>query len=190
MLCCCSKDMITPSDRKLFCFDFDQTLVNGHFHNTIVKAKVKTRDAMLQLIESLLVDPTVGLKNPKEVKDIMQSALRNGHAVAIVSFTSFPECFVPTLTKLGLSPDEIAQIGQFHGFPSHPKLYKNEHIAKAMDFAGITNKQNVYLIDDDPQNCAFAEQIGCHAIVVPSEKNAPPFYLHELRQIAATNSSS
>jgi len=170
--------------RKLFCFDFDQTLVNGHFHNTICNAKLKRKEQLPQFVDQLLADPNMGLKNSKEVKEIMRSALQNGHSVAIVSFTSFPQCFEPTLRKIGLTSEEIALIGKFHGFPTDPKNHKNEHLKKAMEYAKITDNSAVYLIDDDPANCEHAARFGCQAVVVPSEKNSPPFYLRNVIDIA------
>lgn len=131
---------------KLICFDFDQTVVNGHFHYAMIGRHIKPNDgrpgvqvlqqngafknmltgqavpnsggAPLQTINEFL-ESGDGLKNAKEMADTIRYAIDNGHKVAITSFTLYPEVILPTLKKLGLADKYIRQICIVGGFPNH-----------------------------------------------------------------------
>lgn len=171
----CCKLIPSAGDNKfLFCFDFDQTIVKGHFHHLLFTERSKfvpsdkqTSFDTIAHTKILLEDSRVGLKHAEKLREVIQLALRNGHHVAITSFTSFPESFIPTLEKLGLSPAEIDVIPGFAGYPVASHVRKNDHLRQAM--AKFKKKSNslVWLIDDDPVNCSKAMEEGFHAVQVP-----------------------
>ncbi len=71
-------------------------------------------------------------------------------------------------------------IGKFWGLPKQLSSGKCEHLARAMSFASISEKQDVILIDDDPNNCRLAVKMGFRAINVPQYPDAEPSYLANL----------
>ena len=171
----------------LFCFDFDQTIVHGHFHSILSteKSKFVPSDGqssydIVSRTKALLEDPTTGLKNPELLLEVIQLALHNGHHVAITSFNKFPDCFVPTLEKLGLSPGEIDMIPRFGGFPMRFEARKNDHIRLAMGQFRMKNENMVWLIDDDYGNCCHAIAEGFNALEVSIEKDDSANYLKEI----------
>lgn len=133
---------------KLICFDFDQTIVNGHFHAAMRGRGVRANDtttgvqvlqqdgtfknmhtgqtvpkssgASLETIEAFLASAD-GLKNGAEMAQTIREAIDNGHKIAITSFTHYPEVVLPTLKKLGLEDKYIQQICIVGGYPSHGK---------------------------------------------------------------------
>ena len=169
----------SEGEKLLFCFDFDQTIVKGHFHHLLTVERNKITSSgknkkfdVVNHTKVLLNDSSVGLKNPDKLKEAIQLALQNGHHVAITSFTSYPETFIPTLEKLGLSKDEIDLIPGISGFPASNNVGKNDHIRQAMARFGINNNKSVWLIDDDPSNCDRARAEGFQAVVVPVNNNS------------------
>eukprot|EP01036_Dinobryon_divergens_P033105 gene33105-42822_t len=181
---------LSVDGKILLCFDFDQTIVNGHFHSILSTEKSKFIPSdgkssydIISRTKSLLEEPSTGLKNPELLLEVIQLALRNGHFVAITSFNKYPECFVPALEKLGLSPGEIDSIPRFGGFPMIFEARKNDHIRRAMARFRMTNNNMVWLIDDDFGNCRHAIAEGFNAVEVPVEEDAPADYLKELLNI-------
>ena len=172
------------NDSQLFCLDFDKTLVNGHFHSSLANAGTKAGQASPEQIGALLDNPDKGLKNPNEMKAFIESSIQAGHKVAITSFTSYPEVIEPTLKKMGLSDETISKIDRVAFLPKDQSQGKAQHMDIAMQNAGITDKSKVTLIDDDERNCRIARRAGMNAIEVPTEKNAPPSYIHEASRIA------
>ena len=177
----------------LFCFDFDQTIVKGHFHHLLYTDKSKfipsDKQSSFDIISRtkiLLEDPSIGLKHADKLREVIQLALHNGHHVAITSFTSFPESFVPTLEKLGLSPAEINVIPGFAGYPVASHVRKNDHLRQAMAKFKVKSNNVVWLIDDDPQNCYKASEEGFNAVQVPvgSNDNSTE-YLQEILKAAS-----
>lgn len=131
---------------KLICFDFDETIVNGHFHATMKGRGVRANDtaigvqvlqqngtfknmhtgqtvpkssgASLETIEAFLASAD-GLKNGAEMAQTIREAIDNNHKIAITSFTHYPEVVLPTLKKLGLEDKYIQQICIVGGYPDH-----------------------------------------------------------------------
>ena len=169
----------------LFCIDFDKTIVNGHFNNilqTTGAAPGEPRNTAL--IEDLLSDPGTGLKNPTEMKELIQTSLANGHKVAITSYNQYREVFLPTLTRMGLSREEIAQIKVVSFLPEDQSIGKTPHMETAMVATGISDKSQVYLIDDSESNCMIAQSNGFNPIKVPEEANAESTYLRNPLEMA------
>lgn len=185
---CLNNNYNDNKKRCLFCFDFDQTIVKGHFHNLLVHAiqihkQHNIKINLTETIDKLLDNPKYTLKHPHKMYTIIKKALDKGHYVAITSFTSFPEVFEPTLRRLGLTNSEIGRIGKYYGFPSKRSTYKCEHIESAMRDTNIQDRTLVYLIDDDNLNCDKAIEEGYHAIVVPCEDSSSDEYLNCLLDV-------
>lgn len=112
---------------KLLCLDFDQTIVNGHFHATLASQKnpstpPNTITPGVQVLQDgqfklLGADPVpqgkgaspeqiqglisrYGAKHGGEMLAAIRQALAHGHKVAILSFTLYPEVILPTLRAL------------------------------------------------------------------------------------------
>ena len=176
----------------LFFIDFDQTIVNGHFHNSLM-SKFRTKPGSINnsiFITELLNDPNTGPKNPDQMRDFIRSALQNGHKICITSFTQFPEVFKSTLQKIGLTEDEISKIGLVYGLPKNQSQGKQDHINAAMRTNNITDKRQVCLIDDDENNCNLARANGMQAITVPKQVNAAPTYLNEAHALSQQQTHS
>lgn len=175
---------------KLFCIDFDQTLVKGHYHNYIFKTKKpQNHPDNIIFINELLNHPHTGLKNGNETKLFIQSALNNGHKVAITSYSEYPEVIIPTFKKMGLNDDEINQIIKISFLPNDQRIGKQQHIELAMKTTGISDKTNVYLIDDSKHNCKIAKLLGFNVVLVPEAQDATPEYLNNVIEIAKNPSN-
>ena len=184
--------------QKLICLDFDYTMVMGHFHSTLASNSIPAlydgnNGAQVTAAKhwaSQLVN-AFGFKNPKQLIDMIQQALRNGHKVAITSYSAYPLVIEESLRILlkdsGLSQDEIASIHVVGGFPySNAAGYgidatgqieidktfgKELHIAEAQEHF---NKQgceftpgSIVLADDDVHNVSRARAAGHVGIDVP-----------------------
>jgi hypothetical protein len=177
----------SSSSRLLICLDFDQTIVKGHFHHLIGEEKNRLKSEGLTLDVSkyaskLLDDPSIGLKNSRKLKNVIQLGLKNRHHFAITSFSSYPESFTPTLLKLGLSCEESNQIQRYYGLPASHSAGKNEHLQRAMSHFHVVDRNLVYLVDDDPVNCHKAAANGFKTILVPVG-GTESAYLDELLEI-------
>ena len=168
----------------LFCIDFDQTIVKGHFHNSLMKAKaVPNHPDNLLLIEALLDDQSMGLKNGKEMRNFISNALLRKHSVAITSYTLFPDVIIPTLRRMGLTSEEISCIQIVAFLPSDQRRGKGLHLEQAMQLSNVLDKSQVYLIDDSHNNCKLAQNAGFKVVMVPAEENASAEYLAPLLNI-------
>jgi hypothetical protein len=163
----------------LFCLDFDQTIVKGHFHNALMKSggRPGNHESNIEMIEQLLDNPEYGLKNGAAMKQFIQTALGNGHKVAVTTYSLFPEVCTPTFLRMGLSTDEIAQIPCVAFLPKDQSQGKTQHIQQAMQLTGITDKSSVVLVDDSENNCQVAHTSGCLFVKVPESKDAKPDYI-------------
>jgi hypothetical protein len=145
----------------LFCLDFDQTIVKGHFHNALSKKNCPYGDPNnIKVIQSLLNSNTTGLKNKIETKNFIQLSLSNGHKVAVTTYSLYPEVVNPTLKHMGLSDSEINQVEIIAFLPKDQSIGKTGHIKKAMETFQISDKSIVYLIDDSDNNCNVAINEG------------------------------
>ncbi len=156
---------MTKPISRLFCFDFDNTLVDGHFHNALFNLSVPSGKATAEQIASLL--NSHGIFNAELLLTTFRAILSNGHHIAITTWSEYPEVIVPTLQKLGLNSEEIAQIHVESGIPPSQEAGKSGHIARAKQHFGITDNKNVFLIDDDEDNILQARkegQTGFHAV--------------------------
>jgi len=200
--------------KTLICFDFDKTLVNGHFHSALQNQGLAPADAsgkglmvvgqdtpknpeynsndVVKAAKDLLDNPETGIKNPEQLKQTFDKMLAQGHAIAITSFTQYPDVVKPALQVIGLSDEQISKIHIIGGFPSHGKPDnspdgKKEHIDKAMELAGVEkgNYKYVMLVDDSANNINKAREMGITTIEAPKGINPNPKYLQEAQSRSA-----
>tara|TARA_R110002110_G_scaffold415800_1_gene656277 strand:+ start:34093 stop:35835 length:1743 start_codon:yes stop_codon:yes gene_type:complete len=198
--------------KLLFCFDFDHTIVNAHFNNALADRGVPSQGASVEIINDLITQ--FGVKNQSELKDCMQSILREGHALAITSFTMYPEVAKTTLKAVGLSAQEISQVKVVGGYPCDVPAYTNpldsepqfpsrlpgsvfkgnpehehrkeQHIGVAMKHFGIDDPTCVILIDDSAKNINKAKQNEHVGLLVPKQHNPQnKNYLSQAKQLAS-----
>lgn len=173
--------------KKVILFDFDQTLVNGHFHNALAKEdeEVVARNKAAGLknggeysgtfhnlsfeAQKIKIDNLIqkyGIKNQKLLLDIMRVALAEGHQLGIVNFTAYPQGILPSLKALGLNEQELEHFkkpGHISAWlPLNQQLGKKEHILnclkKMSENDGIEYEvEQVIFLDDLPNNIATAE---------------------------------
>lgn len=142
--------------RVLVCWDFDGTLVKGHFHNTLDEMQVRYGRATLEHVEMLIA--RFGLKNPEEVCDSIRQTIVKGGYVSIVSFTKYPEMIKPTLQNMGLEEELLEKVyirGDFPADGPQSPTCKEEHIQDAMRHFGmdvINDADKVILADDNLAN--------------------------------------
>lgn len=156
---------MTKPISRLFCFDFDNTIVDGHFHNALFSMGVHPTKATPEQINELLEKHAIF--NEALLLKTFKTILSNGHHIAITTWSLYPEVIRPTLRKLGLSEAEIAKIHIESGFPHVMNDGKKGHIARAKQHFEITDNKNVFLIDDDENNILLAReegQTGFHAV--------------------------
>ncbi len=203
-----NNDNTTEQNPKILaCFDFDETIVNSHFHSEMGKAGLKPAGnfnsvlvagqdqpksdqydaaAVQKEAEKLLQDPQKGIKNKEELLTTFKTLLKDGNEIAITSFTQYPDVIKPTLKEMGLTEEEVSKIHIVGGFPSHGQADsspdgKKEHIDKAMELAGIKpgDYGRVMLVDDSVNNINKARNIGVTAVQVPKGVNPNPSYLND-----------
>lgn len=219
------------TDVRLICFDFDLTLVNGHYHSELVRKgvmpnemspgvqvmqengsflrRVPNSDSLVMVptgrgatpsqIQQLLFD--FSPKNRNEIAQIICQAIDNGHKIAIVSFTKYPEVVVPTLKTILFSernPDKyIKEICIVAGFPSdnNPKdspLGKQEHIAEAAQYFNkkgfFIKPTNIMLVEDTKRNLVIAQKEQIYPVFVSDLPNPnPKTYVPEILKFVKKN---
>jgi FMN phosphatase YigB (HAD superfamily) len=193
-------------DKSLVCFDFDQTIVNGHFHAALSNlgfTQIASKNGVIAdgkpINESTklnydydnkgvadaaksLLESGDGFKNKEKLKETFDTFFEQGHNIAITSFTKYPDVIKPTLKELGLTDDQLSKVHVVGGFPSDGANSingKKEHIDAAMEKFGVKDYSKVMLIDDSGRNIAAAEKIGIQTIQVPGEMDPDPRYLEE-----------
>lgn len=158
---------------KLFILDFDETISNTHVHQNIKQTIAEnhmrknapfTAEEQSEAIKNYLqIDK---LKNPDKMKAVITTGISNDHKFAVASSSKFPESFQLAFEMMGLKPEQIGQIEIMKRTP--PGQSKNSAIKNAAESVGITNKQNIYLVDNDEKNCQKAKEAGYNTVLVPS----------------------
>lgn len=205
---------------RAVCWDFDKSLVYGHWHNILKEAGVIPGDSA-KYIDALMNGNTIGeqesksllppgLRNPKEISRSMKRTLEKGVALAIVSFSHYPEIIKAALLQLtayaevgGLTPADIDKIYIRSGFPSdnNPEkspMGKKEHLLDVMAHFSITKKENILLVDDTIRNCLICRGIspgdcpaidpaavGFQAVEVPAYPDPSLDYIHQVNRFVA-----
>lgn len=148
----------TNAKKYLFCFDFDKTLVDGHFHAELSKRGVLPGQATESQINSLLEQ--YAILHHQELLETLNLILAHGHYIAITTWSNYPEVIEPTLRKIGLTEDAICRVHIQAGMPSDQSEGKGAHIARAKQYFGITENAHICLIDDDQDNIDQARDMG------------------------------
>ena len=174
-------------EEYLFCWDFDNTIINGNSHDFFDTMNIKG-SAPNELINKFLTDPATGLRNPLKLLSAIRMTLKHGHKIAITTLSEYPEVIEPALQKLGLTEDEINKVKIIAGPSSTLYPGKLKHIRKAMDHFGVTTKQSVYLIDDNKENCSLAKKNGYGAIRAETADSLG--YLAEIHELITINSTT
>lgn len=159
----------------VFLIDFDGTIASGHVHNTLVAAHdagsvTKELESQWQYLKQLMEQE--GQHHPlgsaQEWKNIFETLLKDGHKVAVISFSLFPLVIHRYLSEvIGLSEEQSAQVYIYTRLPSNPKTAnKNHHIQHALrhfEFHG--DMANVVVVDDSSRNIHGANDLGCTTIM-------------------------
>ncbi|MCS5708970.1 hypothetical protein CC99x_008655 [Candidatus Berkiella cookevillensis] len=172
--------MPSTTPTYLFCFDFDNTLVKGHFHNQLCGLNVSPGKATPEQIESLI--KKFGILNKDELLKTFKKILENGHKIAITTWSDYPEVVVPTLKHIGLNETEIKQIYIASGLPENQALRKETHIEGAKKHFSIQDNAYVVLIDDDQMNVLHAQKNGQLGILVDADDN-DALYLKQVQSM-------
>ncbi|WP_339045826.1 hypothetical protein [Candidatus Mesenet endosymbiont of Agriotes lineatus] len=165
--------MVMKSDALLI-FDFDNTITNGHMHNTFSKLEksdfnTAAKYAVTNDDISNFLENTGGIKNEESLKSRLESALSNGIAVNIASYTGYPNAVKKVVEGyLDLSKEQSGGISVFGGFPKdydvklpedikeqQNQVGKNLHIYKAIvEYKEKHGKlpKTVMLVDDSIGN--------------------------------------
>lgn len=144
--------------KKIFIFDFENTLVNGHFHNILKNMGVANGRASADLVDFLI--EKYGFKHKEWMLCLFRDILRNGDCISIASSSRYPETIHAVLDALGLSAEERANI--FYDPPdlnSAPDitLGKNLDILKSMIYFEVIDVNAIYLIDCEQTNLQLAK---------------------------------
>ncbi|MGE4349540.1 MAG: hypothetical protein AB7D28_07225 [Candidatus Berkiella sp.] len=161
--------MPSATPTYLFCFDFDNTLVKGHFHNQLCGLNISPGKATPEQIESLI--KKFGILNKDELLKTFKQILEHGHKIAITTWSDYPEVVAPTLKHIGLNETEIKQIYIASGRPENQALRKEAHIEGAKKHFSIQDNAYVVLIDDDQMNVLHAQKNGQIGILVDADDN-------------------
>lgn len=186
-------------EKALVCFDFDHTIVNSHYHNTLANQNIQgypkttgpsvyekpasNADAVEKATNKLLDNSDTGIKNPEQLAKNMKQLIADGHDVAITSFSRYPDAIKTTLATM-LTEEELKKVKIVVGFPKdgpESENAKTEHIELAMKEFNVTDKSKVILVDDSTKNVNVARAKGFKAVSVPME-NKNTTYLGELNK--------
>lgn len=137
-----------PSDPKLICIDFDETITATHVHGTLSKNKTPTpilengtcifkngeisdpnnpnrrfgcrtpQEEAIYKQNAQQIAETVLLKEPEKMCAMIRDALKTGNKVAITSFNRYPDAIPKVLERIGLTEQEIAQVTIVVGYPN------------------------------------------------------------------------
>ncbi len=161
-----------------------------------------TNGANPNVINSLISDRNYGPKNRGEMADAIRTAIDNGHKVAIVSFTLYPEVAAQTLKAI-LDPNsekylkEICIVGGFpsDNNPDNTPLGKEEHINAALwhfkNKGVIIDRKDAILVDDTSRNLDIAKQYGNGIVQVPKYPDNHPqhnrVYIDDIKRYTSMN---
>jgi len=197
----------------IVCIDFDNTVVNGHTHNTITQ-KISMEKATAQPNNQLDVKsanipsetesdklkqwnlvkdfkPRVGAE---DWKNLINKLIKEGHTVAMVSFNAFDHIIETYLERvIGLDPETMKKIIFNSWLPEEPEdSNKNKHIDEVVMFAKDLNiefNDQVMLIDDTRRNTMGAKE-DCNCAVVwanPADNNFFDEIDDKLNELIASN---
>jgi hypothetical protein len=144
--------------KKIYIFDFENTIVNAHFHHILKDMGVAHGRASTDLVEFLLIKH--GIKNKENLLTLWRDILQSENCLCIATHSRYPETVFASLVALGLSEEEIGKI-----FYNPPDLNtdldltfgKNLAILQAMVHFEVIDINAVYLIDHERTNLQIAK---------------------------------
>lgn len=211
-----SADHKNHDQKNIILFDFDQTIVNGHFHNALTKEDEDIVEAnkaagcyngaeYMGTFHNLSFEEQhvrisnlinkFGIKNHHLLLNIIRTAIKEGHKIGIVNFTSYPQGILPSLQAMGLNEQELSHFKKpghiVAWLPMNQREGKKQHILEAIkkieNEDGVTyDLKQVIFLDDLYENISAAQNDpelggkGLVSILVPQEPNAKPEYLMRL----------
>ena len=120
-------------------------------------------------------DPASGIKNGPQTRLLIETAIDNGHKVAVTTYSLFPEVCEPAMKKLGLAADIITQIPCIAYLPQDQSSGKTRHMIDALEAHNLpsdTHPSKLMLIDDSANNCHVAQKTGFLHVKVPDDPSA------------------
>ncbi len=190
-----AKSSSDTTNKKLFVFDFDQTIVNAHWHYLLAKLDVEPGYPSKNILEFLMdkmQEESAGIKNRDALRKLFREILSKGHHLSIRSHSLYPGAIRYVLSELGLSPEEIDiayQDPDLSETPKNESKGKNAEIIEDMLRFGISHPAQVTLIDDLEINLTKARQIGVFGIDsnITSIDKRHPLSEEEAREFRALN---
>ncbi len=155
--------------KSVLVFDFDNTLIKTHMHNTL--SKLQFTDGMPdtnQAIDKILKSSETGINHLEKIKEAITKQQKSGGAVAIASFSSFPKSIGYILEKsLG---EQLAQTITITTARSNQEALRNNAKMPMLDYIkkefNIKDKQNILLVDDSAKNTKYAQEKGYKTVQV------------------------
>ncbi|NBX04391.1 MAG: HAD family hydrolase [Alphaproteobacteria bacterium] len=184
---------------KLVCFDMDETLIDFHLHNLLADVKIAPRQLTEQKLEDIFGKKGRAIRNPSEIRQTMRDLLGAGIKIAITSHSSYQSSFPFILKKIGLTPEEIAQVqivpfsakdikasrgpvGRWLLSEKKPRTWKTKEKLIEMARKEVScDKNEVAFVEDDKDYVRAANDAGYKAICVDWHGTG---YLDELREMA------
>ncbi|HJD56398.1 MAG TPA: hypothetical protein LFW21_07345 [Rickettsia endosymbiont of Pyrocoelia pectoralis] len=177
-------------NQALIIFDFDGTLVKESLHryvggglwrrtNNLTEKKVYhldeelTKKITIELTQEFLANKSSGWKNKEQLVLLFKNIISSGHKIAIASFNDYPDAIKYSLEQL-LGEEAVKNIYIKSGLPAYKYeeiqlCNKVPYIEEIMRNTKITNKANVFFMDDDPKNVIAAKEFGIQAVLVEED---------------------
>jgi len=178
----------------LFIFDFDGTLVEKNSHNYIgrelagyIQRNIQNRifssynehdkeiarleqKFSIELMERFLDNENLGWKNEEQIVRLFKNIILSGHKIAIASFNAYPDAVKYALEQL-LGKEIVENIYIKSGLPADTPeeiqlCNKVSYIKEVMSNTEITNKANVFFMDDDKKHTDAATDYKIKAVLV------------------------
>lgn len=157
----------------LFCFDFDDTIVDRELPRPLMQM---SREEMFNYLNK----PPI--LNKSRLSRIFHRILNERHHLALTSFSSEDLVIGTTLIRAGLSVQVIETIAIVLDLPVAPDRDKEDHIQMAKDHYHVTDNAQVVLIDDQMRNINKARECGQTGIWVNDPKNNTS-YLDQIEKV-------
>jgi FMN phosphatase YigB (HAD superfamily) len=134
----------------------------------------------IDLMKSFLADEDLGWKNEEQLVRLFKNIISSGHKIAIASFNDYSDAVKYALEQL-LGKEIVKNIYIKTGLPAkHDEeiklCNKVPYIAEIMRNIGITNKKNVFFMDDDKKHTDAATDYKIQAVLVKTKGTE---YIHE-----------
>ena len=157
--------------------DFDNTIVNGHMHNSLSRSGVKDDSVTDDNIKNFL-DNTEGFRNRRGLQSKIEESLDKNIAVAVASHSSFPNGIKIAMNKLlGEELADKVSIVTCGDRDMQQCNIKGPLISEIAEVYGINDKDKIVLVDDNQINVENIKQAGYKGIHAKKNENE---YLDEI----------